>query len=91
MKPTFDRVKEIVLSVVRRTDNVILDVEKFTPQVRLERYLDSSVEVVSRCWTKFENYWKVYYFLTESIKKELEKNDILIPFNQLDVHIIDKK
>ena len=87
----FDRVKEIVLSVVRRTDNVILDVEKFTPQVRLERYLDSSVEVVSRCWTKFENYWKVYYFLTESIKKELEKNDILIPFNQLDVHIIDKK
>lgn len=87
----FDKVKEIVVNRMKKTDKVILDNEKFTPVVRLEHYQESSIEAIARCWVNFKDYWPVYYSLTENIKKDLEANDIIIPFNQLDVHIKDNK
>ena len=87
----FDKAKEIILNTIMSTDKVILNDEKHKPAVRLEHYLDSSLETMVRCWTEFENYWTVYYSLTENIKKNLEKEGIFIPFNQLDVHIIGKE
>jgi len=83
----FDKVKEIITKRMRKTDKVILDNEKYTPVVRLEHYQESSLEVIARCWVNFKDYWPVYYSLTENIKKDLEANDLVIPFNQLDVHI----
>ena len=83
----FDKVKEIVVKRMRNTDKVILDNEKFTPVVRLESYKESSLEVAARCWVNFKDYWQVYYSLTENIKKDLDANNLVIPFNQLDVHI----
>lgn len=81
-----DRVKEVIHNVIRNIDNVIED-EKFTPQVRLERFSESSVDLVVRVWTNFSHYWQVYYGLMEGIKKEFEHHSIVIPYNQLDVHI----
>lgn len=83
----FDKVKEIVVDRMKKTDKVILDIDKFTPVVRLESYQESSLEVIARCWVNFKDYWTVYYSLTENIKKDLEANDLVIPFNQLDVHL----
>lgn len=81
-----DRVKEILFGICNRTDNVIHN-GKFTPVVRLERFSESSVDLVVRVWTDFKNYWQVYYALMESIKKEFENHSIVIPYNQLDVHL----
>ena len=83
----FDKVKEIIVKRMRNTDKVILDIDKFQPVVRLESYQESSLEAIARCWVHFEDYWTVYYSLTENIKKDLEANDLVIPFNQLDVHL----
>ena len=87
----FDKVKEIVTKRMRNTEKVILNNEKFTPVVRIESYQESSIEAIARCWVNFKDYWTVYYSLTENIKKDLEANDLIIPFNQLDVHIDNKK
>ncbi len=86
----FEKVKRIILNTINNTDNILTD-EKYEPSVRLERYVESSMEVIARCWVNFENYWTVYYSLMEEIKKALEKNEITIPFNQLDVHILNDK
>ncbi len=86
----FDKVKEIIVKRMKNTDKVILDIEKFTPVVRLEHYQESSLEAIARCWVNFKDYWTVYYSLTENIKKDLDANGLIIPFNQLDVHIKDK-
>lgn len=83
----FDKFKEIVVDRMKKTDKVILNNEKFTPVVRLESYQESSLEAIARCWVNFKDYWTVYYSLTENIKKDLEANDLVIPFNQLDVHL----
>lgn len=82
----FEYVKKILFNICINTDNVINN-EKFSPKVKLERFSESSVDLVVRVWTNFTNYWQVYYDLMESIKKEFENKDIVIPYNQLDVHL----
>ncbi len=81
-----DKVKEILFKICYSVDHVI-DNEKFSPKVWLERFGESSVDMVVRVWTPFEFYWPVYYALMEGIKKEFEKHSIVIPYNQLDVHL----
>ncbi len=85
-----DKVKEILCAICNKTDNVINN-EKFSPMVKLERFSESSVDMVVRVWTNFKNYWQVYYDLMDSIKKEFEHHSIVIPYNQLDVHIENKE
>ena len=82
----FEYVKKILFNICVDTENVINN-EKFSPKVKLERFSESSVDLVVRVWTNFKNYWQVYYDLMESIKKEFENKDIVIPYNQLDVHL----
>lgn len=82
----FEYVKKTIFNICVNTENVINN-EKFSPKVRLERFSESSVDLVVRVWTNFTNYWQVYYDLMESIKKEFENKDIEIPYNQLDVHL----
>lgn len=43
--------------------------------------------MVVKVWVKTEDYWDVYHDMIESMKKALDRNNIAIPYNQLDVHI----
>lgn len=49
---------------------------------------DNSVDIVVRIWAKSENYWNVFFYMNEFVKKEFDKQGISIPFPQRDVHII---
>lgn len=83
-------VKTVLFDTASKTDLILTD-EAHTPQIRLEQYGESSLDFTVRCWCNFKDYWTVYFSLTESIKNALDENGIPIPFNQLDVHIIDPK
>ena len=48
---------------------------------------DSSVNFVVRPWVKTPDYWTVHFDLLETIKIELDKAGIEIPFPQLSVHV----
>lgn len=48
---------------------------------------DSSVNFAVRPWCKTEDYWTVYAFMHENIKKAFDKEGIGIPFPQMDVHL----
>lgn len=48
---------------------------------------DSSVNFAVRPWCKTEDYWTVFAYMHEHIKKEFDKNGIGIPFPQMDVHV----
>lgn len=51
--------------------------------------LDSSAVVVAAYgWLKNDDYYQTKWDLTEKIKNELDKNEISIPYDQLDVHMI---
>jgi small conductance mechanosensitive channel len=48
---------------------------------------DSSVNFAVRPWCKTEDYWTVYFYMQEYIKKAFDTDNISIPFPQLDVHM----
>ena len=56
--------------------------------IRLKTHADSALIFTLRVWVKTEDYWTVYFNLMEQIKKEFDKNNIEIPYNQLDIHMI---
>ncbi|MBQ6153565.1 MAG: mechanosensitive ion channel family protein [Ruminococcus sp.] len=81
-------VKKVLLDTMDQEEKILKD-EKHTPSVKLENYGDSALNFTTRCYCDFEDYWTVYFSLTEKFKANLDKADIEIPFNQLDVHIVE--
>lgn len=57
------------------------------PVVAVSELADSSVNFVVRPWVKSEDYWDVYWDLTEKGKLALEAAGCSIPFPQRDVHL----
>jgi len=57
------------------------------PTIEVAELADSSVNFVVRPWVKTEDYWRVYFDLTRSIKEEFDRNGVSIPFPQRDVHM----
>ncbi|MEZ8724790.1 mechanosensitive ion channel family protein [Vibrio cyclitrophicus] len=60
-----------------------------TPEhmIKLHTLNTSSVDFVVRPWVKTEDYWDVYWDVTETVKKRFDEEGITIPFPQRDVHI----
>lgn len=77
--------------VIRTTQAVISAHSKVlkepAPQVAVDAMADSSVNLVVRPWTKTEDYWDVYFDLKRSIKETFDKEGIVIPFPQVDIHM----
>ena len=51
----------------------------------------SSVIIEGRMWVEADKYWKTRWFLLEEIKKAYEKAGIEIPYQKMDVNIIEKR
>ena len=49
---------------------------------------DSSVVLGLHYWVKTDDYWDEAWSINQAIKDVLDQNGIAIPFNQLDVHVI---
>lgn len=79
------KVKEILNLIISEHELVLKDPEPF---VRVGELADSSINFVVRVWTKTEDYWGVFFDLTEHVKNEFDKARINIPYPQMDVHLI---
>jgi small conductance mechanosensitive channel len=80
-----EKVKKVLLSALSTYEKILNDPAE--PFVRVNEFAESSVNLAVRVWVKIEDYWDVYYDIMEIIKSTLDKADIPIPYNQLDVHI----
>ena len=80
-----DKLREVINEVVDNNKLVLQDQAK---EIRLKNYGDSALIFTLRVWTKTENYWNLYFDLMESVKRAFNDNNIEIPFNQVDVHMI---
>ena len=79
-----DKVRKELQDLVAADDR-ILDDPAVT--IAVSELADSSVNFVVRPWVKTADYWRVYFDLTEAIKKRFDEAGISIPFPQQDVYI----
>lgn len=80
----FDKAKQIITDICLSHELVLKEKEPF---VKVKEHGSSSINIVTRVWTKSADYWTVYFDITEQVKTAFDKEGITIPFNQLDVHI----
>jgi small conductance mechanosensitive channel len=61
------------------------------PQILVQSYGDSSVNILLRAWAPLDQYWPVYWDLMRGLKERLEEAGLSIPFPQRDIHVYTKK
>ena len=77
-------VKKSINSVLKKEKRINHEKDVF---VRVTNYKDSSIEYTIRLWVLKEDYWNVKFDLLENIKEKFDQDGIIIPYNQLDIHI----
>lgn len=80
-----DKAYAAIKTVIDRKPEILKNPEPFMAVSNLG---ENSVDIVVRLWVKSEDYWTVFFYMNEFVKKEFDKQGISIPFPQRDVHII---
>ena len=81
----YQRARSLILDIIKNNSLALASPE---PIVRMGGHKESSVSIDVLVWTENENYKSLGYDMMERVKETFEKNNIEIPFNQLDVHFV---
>ena len=84
----FVKAKEVILGVIADEKLIINEPE---PIVRMGAHGSSSVSVDVLVWVKNSDFLTVRYNVTEAVKAAFDRSGIEIPFDQLDIHVKDRK
>ena len=88
LESDLDNAKKAALEAVKKHKLALADPEPF---IRVKSYGGGIADLTVRAWCKTEDYWTVYFDLTEEVKASFDKNGVKIPFDRLDVHIKERE
>lgn len=78
-------------ALLESVNNSSLHKENITTFINIEEYKESYIKVVLKVWCENNNYWPLYYFLQEEVKKQFEKNNIKVPYLKYDITVNTNK
>ena len=76
--------KSVLEQVITKESMVLADEPK---NIVLNAFEDSSMTILVHIWVKTEDYWQAKWKLMEGFKAALDEAGIVIPYNQLDIHM----
>ncbi len=79
-----DLVKRVVTDVMKSDGRVLLDP---APTCRICNFNESSVDFFATCWCDSTDYWDVYYYVWDNVFNEFKRNNISIPYKQVEVRM----
>jgi len=79
-----DEAMDLIDAVVQQHEMVLKDP---VPALELHSLGESSVNIICRPWTRTENYWRVYWDITRSVKQAFGEAGITIPYPQRDIRV----
>ena len=82
------RAKSVLENLLANDDRVLAEP---AATVTVSALADSSVNFNVRPWVKTEDYWGLYWDLTEKVKLRFDEEGISIPYPQRDVHLPRRK
>ena len=71
------KTKDVLMNVLTSHPKVLKDP---APTVNVSELADSSINFAVRPWSNSEDYWAVYFGITENVKEALDKAGIEIPY-----------
>ena len=77
-------VKDILTKIVENHKLILKDPKPFRG---VSAHSASSIDFVVRVWGNTENYWNIYHDLLEEVKITFDKENISIPYPQMDLHL----
>jgi small conductance mechanosensitive channel len=83
-KDDYKKAQKIIMDIVEKNTLTIKTPE---PLVRMGEHGSSSIVIYVKVWVMASDYWELKFQLLEEIKEEFDKNNINIPYNQMDVFI----
>lgn len=83
-------VKEVLNKIVENNNLILKDPKPF---IGVSAHSASSVDFVVRAWCDTQDYWNIYFDLLEEVKITFDKENISIPYPQMDLHLkeVNKK
>lgn len=75
-------VKKVIIDVIKSNGKVYLEPAPFC---RLKTLNASSLDFFCNCWCDTSDYSNVYYDVTEMVYNEFKRNNISVPYNQLEI------
>ncbi len=80
----YEKARDILTDILE-SDPKVLKKPEYT--VRMLEHGASAVVIATRPWCKTEDYWDVYFGVTERVRAAFIENNVSIPYDQLDVHV----
>lgn len=81
---SIEKAQEVLEGIIAAHPKVLKDPE---PLIRVNELGESSVNFIVRPWVRAEDYWDVYWELTQSVKEAFDKHGLTIPFPQTEMRI----
>lgn len=79
------KAREVIFKIINSDERVL---KHKNNKVAIAKFGESSIDLRLWIWCKSEDYWNVLDDMHEKIKKSFDEQGIVIPYNQLDLHII---
>lgn len=88
---SYDSDPENAIQAIKEVLDAFQEITKEPPpQVGIQEFGDSSINIGLRYWIPTKIYFKILYQVNLAVYKHLKAKDIEIPFPQRDVHIVSR-
>lgn len=81
------KAREVLNKLLNEDSRILKEPATF---IAVSALADSSVNFVVRAWVKAEDYWAIYFDMNEKVYNTFAKEELNIPFPQMDVHVHNK-
>jgi len=88
---SYDSDPEKAIQIIKETLEAFQEISKKPPpQIGIQEFGDSSINIGLRYWIPTKKYFKTLYQVNLSVYKHLKAKNVKIPFPQRDVHIVSR-
>ena len=85
-----DKVKEIILETAKAIPEAMKLNDKTPIEVMVVAHDASAIRYRVRIWCESGDYWTIAFAMNENVKKAFDREGIEIPYNKMDVNVINK-
>lgn len=87
---SYDCTTEAVRAALLRAAQVDGALTDPAPEAYVKEYDESSICYILRLWSLTDDYWDVYFRVTENVRTEFEKANLSMTYPHLNVHLDNK-